>query len=178
MLSKRNDKLFVTDGTVIGRLTVGDLVRFVRDHILYPETPISYLRQGRLREVHCECGTVRLVSESILATGRLQSCGCLRYEMRNQAQQDKITRMEKESQRRQVILDIKIAQAKLKQLQFVRVPMRDEKAIEECGALLRKLFARKGQLNRKESHKEVGKRVKEVWQRKLLQDPESDNYRP
>lgn len=175
MANARNDKLFITDGTVIGRLTVGDLIRDVSSHPLYPETAQSYLKQGRLREVHCECGTVRLVAESILATGRLQSCGCLRTEIRNAARQQGIDNLKKKAEKSQCTWDIQIAQAELKRLQAVPAQNRDEKAIDEIASKLRKLFAKKALLNRKESHKDTWKNVtRKKMLDKLLEDPNAD----
>lgn len=153
--SKKKEKIFVSEGTLIGRITVGELVRNVQTHPLYVETPVSYLQQGRLREVYCSCGQVRLVSESILATGRVQSCGCLRQEIRQAASQGKLERLKKKAAKRANNDAIRYEQEQLRILQRAPIHIRDEKAIEECGKRLRSLFARKALLNRKESHKEA-----------------------
>lgn len=159
MASKRNEKIFITDGTRIGRITVGNLVRDIQAHPLYEITPVSYLKQGRLREVHCDCGADRLVAESILATGRLQSCGCLRQEMRMQARQRGVDNLQKKAEKARIQLDIQILQAQLK-LEMGRHPsFRDELKIDQLASQLRSLIARKGVLNRKETHKEVYKNV-------------------
>ncbi len=155
MSNPPKQKILIIDGAIVGKLTVGDLIRDLRNHPLFDETPKSYLHQGRLRECHCECGIIRLLPEAILASGRLQSCGCYRYEVRMKAQKDKIDRLKRKAEKQYLVSQIKYEQARLRHLQVVRVPMRDEKAITECGAILRSLFARKNQLNRKETHKEV-----------------------
>lgn len=174
MSKPRDSKLFIIDGLKIGRVTVGDLVRDVRNHPLYIQTPQSYLHQGRLREVYCDCGEVRLISESILATGRIQSCGCLRKELIDQARLEKLAKSEKQHLKKQLIAQIKYEQHKLKVLQAVRVPLRDEKAIDEAAKTLRSLFARKSALSRKESYKDTyEKTTKKIMMDKLFEDPES-----
>jgi hypothetical protein len=155
--AKEKEKLFIIAGLRIGRLTVGELVRDVIHHPCYLETPTSYLKQGRLREVTCDCGQMRLISESILATNRVQSCGCLRQEIRQKSTQGKISRMQQKADRDANKHAIKIEQARLQALKLER-PKNDQ-AIEECGARLRSLFARKAVLNRKESHKGTWKRL-------------------
>lgn len=154
---KKKQKIAIIPGLRIGRLEVGDLVYNVREHELYLTTPFSYLQQGRLYQVLCDCGQSRLISESILASGRIQSCGCLRQELRVKSSQAKVERLRKEATKIANNNNIKIEQARLKSLQLT--PIRDEKAIEECGAKLRKLFAQKATLNRKETQKETWVRL-------------------
>lgn len=182
MPSKQKQKVFITDGTVVGRLTVGDLVRDISTHPLYELTPISYLRQGRLREVHCECGEVRLVAESILSTGRLQSCGCLRTELRMAARERGVANLQKKAEKARVRLDIQILQAQLRLELAKDVRTRDEKKVDRLASELRKLFARKGVLGRKETHKETWANVTRPRQLdKLLEDPDdvtSSNHVP
>lgn len=159
MPNSSDPKVFIFSGCRLGRLTIGDLVGDVRSHELYASTPPSYLRQGRLREVVCDCGERRLISESILASGRLKSCGCLRHELRQRAQTLKIERLRKQAERMEVTMQIKIEQAKLRKLMSAPIHLRDEKSIDECAKNLRKLFARKAVLNRKISPRETYKQV-------------------
>jgi hypothetical protein len=179
MLKNRNDKLFILEGLEIGRLTVGDLVTDVRNHPLYPETAQSYLKQGRLREVHCKCGSVRLIAESILSTGRVQSCGCLRREMRAAAREEGIKNLRKKADKAQCTFDIQIAQAELRAELAKDVRTRDEKKVDEIAARIRRLFSKKAQLSRKESQRDTWKRHNLANRQanidKLLQDPEADN---
>lgn len=175
MPKSRNEKIFITDGIQIGRLLVGDLIRDVRSHPLYELTPTSYLQQGRLREVHCKCGQVRLVAESILSTGRMQSCGCLRHEMRMAAKEQSVKNLQKKAERARVTLDIQVLQAELRLELAKQLPIRDEKKIDEIAKKLRGLFAKKALMNRKESHKDTWRNVTRPRQLdKLLQDPEAD----
>ncbi len=159
----RNDKLMITEGMTIGRLTVYGLVRNIQEHPLYVETPLSYLRQGRLRECVCDCGFIKLICESALSTGRIMSCGCLKAEIRAKSALEAVTRLEKKALRSQINNAIKIEQVRLKSLQMVNVHYRDEKAIDACGTRLRSLFAQKAIANRK-----PGNSPKEVWQRALF----------
>lgn len=149
----------IMPGLRIGRIEVIELVYNVQDHELYNETPISYLQQGRLHEVLCDCGRRRLISESILASGRIQSCGCLRKEIRMKATEKKAKRLHKESIKKENKIAIKLEQTRLRTLQLSTDPQKDLK-IEECGKNLRRLFAQKAHLNRKES-------PKETWARKM-----------
>lgn len=143
------EKRLIVTGERLGRLTIGDLVRDVQNHELFLITPMSYTKQGRLREVYCDCGQTRLVAESILATGRLQSCGCLRAEIRSKCAEGKMERMRIKQRRQAINSEIKIQQVRLKSLQIQPVVIRDEKAIDDCSAYLRRLFAQKASLSRK-----------------------------
>lgn len=153
-------KIAINFGVRIGRLEIGDLVFNVQEHSLFEETPKSYLQQGRLREVICDCGTHRLISESILASGRVRSCGCLRQEIHMRSSEAKIDRLRKKAAIHANNNNIKIEQLKLKTLQLAPVYMRDEKKIEDCSIRIKKLFAQKALLARKESHKETWERIK------------------
>jgi hypothetical protein len=175
MPKSRNEKIFITDGTEIGRLAVGELVRDVRNHPLTNDTSASYVRQGRLRECHCSCGVDRLIPESALATGRIQSCGCLRREMLDKARLDNLANVERRHLKSQIIAQIRYEQKRLKILQAVHVPLRNEKAIQEAMSSLRSLLARKGALSRKESYRETWqKTTKKIMDDKLLVDPGDD----
>ncbi len=140
--------LLLAEGTVCGRLTLGPLVRWVQDHPLFLTTPHSYLRQGRLREVTCSCGEMRLLSESVLVSKRVQSCGCLQREIRSNRANHKLLRTQIEYNKQITTGKIRLEQLRLKTLQLQQVPLRDEKAIEECGAEIRRLFALKSRLCR------------------------------
>lgn len=59
-------------------------------------------------------------------------------------------------------MKIQIEQAELKRLMMIKVPYRDEKAIEAQAAKVRSLFAKKAVLNRKESHKDAWKEHREL----------------
>lgn len=83
-----NSRPIINPGLRIGLLTVGDLVRNVQSHPLFPEIKVSYLRQGRLRECICDCGKEVLYSEAALACGRVKSCGCLRQARWDRKAQD------------------------------------------------------------------------------------------
>lgn len=142
-------KLIINTGLRIGRLCVGDLVRFVQTHPLFLETPTSYLQQGRLRECACDCGQVRLFAESILATGRIQSCGCLRQEIRAAAAEGKLKRLQVKGAQTSNTVQIQIEQQRLKGLKMIQVPFRDEFAIEECSKRLRQLYAQRASLTKR-----------------------------
>lgn len=144
-----NHRISIQTGMAVGRLTVGELVRYVQDHPLFLETKPSYLQQGRLRECTCKCGNIRLIAESILASGRIQSCGCLRQEIRAAAANKGISRMVLKEDRKYVTGQIRIEQARLKALQLAPVTTRDEKAISECSERLRGLFRKRGLLTSK-----------------------------
>lgn len=139
----------INTGLRIGKLLVGDLVRNVQQHELFEETPISYLQQGRLREVVCDCGKRRLIAESILATGRIKSCGCLRASMISGASNRKLEKLQVKADKALVTSTLAVEQQKLKMLQKVQVPARDEKAIQECMARIRSLIARRAILTKK-----------------------------
>lgn len=149
LLEMQNQRLFITEGTQIGRLTVGPYVQWLQNHPLFLTTPKSYLKQGKLREVKCACGQSRLIAESILSTGRIQSCGCLRAELREQAAGLREEYFRLKQQQKQLTFEIKEAQRKLKTLQNTPVPFRNEKEIEECGAKIRQLFQASGEVDRK-----------------------------
>lgn len=143
------EKLKVDAGVRIGRLLIGELVRFVQDHELFYLTPTSYLQQGRLRECVCDCGQRRLISESILATGRLQSCGCLRAEIRSSASMSKVKRLQDKAEQTNLQLQIQIEQAKMRALTMTPVPYRDEKECQKTIEILRQLYLQKGALTRR-----------------------------
>ncbi len=135
---------FVDTGTVIGRLTVGELVRNVQEHPLFLETAVSYLKQGRLREVLCSCGVIRLISESILYTGRIQSCGCLRREIRANATEGKFRRLTIQQEKKILTGQIQLDQLKLRQLRMAFLP--DEEQIAQLQTKIRSAFQKRGQL--------------------------------
>ncbi len=136
----RKSKINILTGLQLGMLTVGDLVRFVQDHPLFLETPISYLQQGRLREVLCECGTIRLISESILATGRLKSCGCYRQSLREKASQHRFQKVEKQATRKILVEKIRIAQAQLVALKSAPSHAQNKEHIAECSKVIKHLM--------------------------------------
>lgn len=129
-------------GMTIGRIVVGELVRNVQEHSLFLETPTSYLKQGRLREILCACGTIRLVAESILLTGRIQSCGCLRREIRAGSTEKKIARMSRMKEKKNLTAEIQIDQLRLKQLKAAYLP--DEAAIAQLQTKIRSAFQKRG----------------------------------
>ncbi len=133
-------------GQRFGRLVAGDLVRFVQEHELFHETPVSYLQQGRLRECLCDCGQRRLISESILASGRIQSCGCLRQDQRAKAAERKIKNLNLKLAKSTNLASIQIEQTRLRSLKMTSVYSRDEKAIADCAARLRKLFTERASI--------------------------------
>lgn len=73
----------------IGLLVVGDRVKDLKHHPLRYETKESYFRQGVVRECYCECGKVILLSEAIIRTGRVKSCGCLKQKNAQRAWEKK-----------------------------------------------------------------------------------------
>jgi hypothetical protein len=133
----------------LGRLTIGELVRYVQEHELFIETPQSYLQHGRLRECTCECGNIKLISEYALNTGRVKSCGCLRQSLRVSAADKRLEKMKLVGKKSQVSNQIRIEQARLKTLKLQPIPYRDENAIEECATNLRSLFGQRGILTQK-----------------------------
>lgn len=74
----RNYKEKFNIGDRVGQLTIGEMISRPQDHPSFDSTPRSYLRHGRLRECHCECGKVVLYSEAALRSPTLRSCGCLK----------------------------------------------------------------------------------------------------
>lgn len=93
-----------------------------------------------------------------------------------EAQKLRVNNLRRKAEKETINLQIKVEQAELKRLMGIPTPYRDEKAIDAQATKLRKLFARKGVLNRKESHKETWLNVmKPRMLDKLLQDPEADN---
>ena len=140
-------KLEIFSGLRIDRLTIGELVRHVQTHPLFIETPVSYLQQGRLREAVCDCGKVRLIAESILASGRLKSCGCLRKEIRQRTAQKKLNKTQRQGQRKIVAQQLKMEQAQLAVLKSAS--HRDDQAIEESGEKIRELIKLHATLARK-----------------------------
>lgn len=80
MKSKANSLDHFEVGMEIGRLTVRERVRDIIHHPSYPDTKTSYLNQGKIHECACTCGRIVLLSEAILRSNRIQSCGCLRQE--------------------------------------------------------------------------------------------------
>ena len=99
---------------MVGRLSIGPLVFNVREHPLFTETPISYVKQGRLRECICACGQVRLIAERVLEAGRIQSCGCLKQERSRLAKIRKQTSSLTAEAKKQITQEIKIDQKRLK----------------------------------------------------------------
>jgi len=137
----RNERLSISSGTKIGRLTIGDLVRWVTEHPLYEATPVSYLRQGRLWECLCECGETKLISEAHLSTGRIKSCGCLRRERKELGLRKRLNKVEQKIRSQQLTKEIIVEQFKLKQLQISFV--KDENAIKETTQRIRDLIQQK-----------------------------------
>ena len=162
MINPGNNKYSCSDGAKIGRLSLGPIVYMVRDHPLLLITPKSYLRQGRLREVTCECGNQRLIAESVLVTGRVMSCGCLRAEIREQARQKFLDKDNIKLQQRLLTAELKSEQARLKY--YLSLSVKDHEKIEECSEKVRNLF--KKQLPSVNYNKKISNR-RHYQQRKL-----------
>lgn len=148
----RKGSIPVFEGQKFGIIRVGPLVEWVFDHALYSETPLSYLKHGRLRECTCECGKTRLYSENVLSSGQLKSCGCLRLKRQERAMEDRAEREKAKSHLRDIRHRISQAQSRLRFLQSKPAHMRtvDENLeIVALGPELRKLFAMKGHASRK-----------------------------
>lgn len=80
-------------GMKVGRLTVGDHVAYPKTHELWEETKKIHRLRGNLHECICDCGKFVLYSYEALSKGKVQSCGCLRREILEEA---KRFRMEKD----------------------------------------------------------------------------------
>lgn len=137
----RNARFLIVEGGKIGRLSIGPIVYDIRNHPLFVETNISYIRQGRLRECYCDCGSVKLIAERILETGRVLSCGCFKREksaqkvLRDQAEVDSA------EARKRLTREIRSAQYSLRWHQAQ--PLKDENKIEQIGTRIRELILKK-----------------------------------
>lgn len=144
------NSLYIIEGLCIGRLVIGLSVSNIRDHILYIETPLSYINQGKLRECFCNpelggCGRSKLIPERVLATGRVKSCGCLREQIRLNAIDSKVKRAGFTREKSQLTASIKEEQIKLRAAQM----RKDDRAEEEIGQTLRRLLNYRISLGRK-----------------------------
>jgi len=152
--SPRRQRILIKFELKIGRLTIGELVQYAVEHPLFIVTRLSYIQQGRLYECECDCGQQVLISENSLATGFVKSCGCLLREKREQAHNKTLVKEEIKRQKRELNYKIKEAQIKLKTLLMQPIHIRQSKesnlAVTETAAELRKLFALKGHVTRKE----------------------------
>jgi len=150
MAKNRNQRLFVIEGAVIGRLTIGEWVRDVQSHPLYLDesTKPGYLTHGRVMICHCSCGNTKLVSASILTTGRVKSCGCLQLERRSQLHLQNIKTQKDAVDRQYVITQLRLEQRLLKQLQIADVLIRNDLAIQECASRIRNLIKMRGMYKR------------------------------
>lgn len=144
MVKAWKPKLFISEGTVIGRLYIGPVVANVKSHELLEYTPPSYLRQGRLHEVICDCGNRKLISESILASGRVKSCGCLGKEINAYNKAGNYAREKLKLEKKQNLYSIRFAQAQLKNARLAG----NSRDIESLASDLRRLFGQKAALNR------------------------------
>lgn len=144
-----NQKPLIFPGMKIGLLEVGDLVRNVKDHPLYPETPLSYIAHWRLFECHCECGAVKLISENALSGGKVKSCGCIRARQRQEAWERRQSKAQRKQHKREISFRLSCAMDKLSLLRLAPPGLRDETKIEEIGVEIRKLRAMKAFANRK-----------------------------
>lgn len=167
MTTTGNEKILVHPGVKIGRLTVGELVPGVKTHPCYETTPISYLRQGRLRECVCDCGEVRLVSETHLATGKIKSCGCLKKERKALSERQQISKLELKLQNDRIMGQLRMEQGRLKGYQNALV--KDERKIAECAARIRELISQKASLKNFKRRAQQRNRYREA---KLLSEVE------
>lgn len=138
----------ISPGSKIGILEVGDLVRDVKNHPLYPDTPLSYISHWRLFECHCQCGTVRLYSENVLVNGHVKSCGCIRAKLRQEAYVKKQKKAEKAQHKREIKFRLACARDKLALLMLAPHGIRNQDKIDETAAEIRKLQAMKAFANR------------------------------
>jgi hypothetical protein len=149
MAKPRNQKLILTTGMLLGRLTIGELVKDIRHHPLFVETPFGYVSQGKLRECQCVCGKTKLLSEAILRTGRIQSCGCLRAEVLEGRNREKNQNLRDAQDRKYIISQIKLEQRILKAHQMADSRVRDEKTIQDTAAKIRNLYTAKNLIRRR-----------------------------
>lgn len=133
----------------MGTLTVGELVRDLKNHPLYHETPTSYLSQYKLWECHCDCGNVKLFSENVLSAGELRSCGCLRMKMRQEAWERKKALAQRKAHKREIQFKLSCAMDKLAVLKLAPPGHRNELLLEETGKEIRRLRSMKAFANRK-----------------------------
>lgn len=167
--SARNEKINVVSGIRIGRLTIGELAHWVKEHPAYELTPISYLRQGRLRECFCDCGEIRLISETHLATGRIKSCGCLRRERKELGLKKKVSKIEMEMEQARLTGQLRMEQAKLAQQRAALV--KDEDRIAEHVTRIREILQQKTNLaNRISSTRRRAKQRLRYKERKLREE--------
>lgn len=170
----RSNRIFVAEGSLVGRLSVGPLVYNVREHPLYTETPISYIKQGRLHECTCSCGQVKLIAERVLETGRVQSCGCLKLERSRMAEIRKQTSSLTAEARKQLTQEIKSEQKRLKYYLSQFAP--DQERITQIREKIKLLMAQR--LSTVNFKKNAQQRIYRK-DRKLLEEVEkliSDNH--
>ncbi len=134
-------RINITEGCSVGRLSVGQLVFNIRYHPLFEETPISYIRQGRLRECTCACGKVKLISEKSLESGRVLSCGCLKREKSIIAAQNRLKHVNNSEEKKRIVQEIRSEQARLA---YYRIQNpRDEQKIDLILARIRELMLKR-----------------------------------
>lgn len=142
------NKEIIEAGRRLGRLVVVELVKRASSHDLFEETSLGYLRQGRLWEIQCDCGTRRLISESALSTGRIKSCGCLRRQIRENSNYARVRKLTLSAAKANNARQIRIEQARLRALKFAPASRENNEAIRLCAEKIRGLFAEREELTK------------------------------
>lgn len=147
--SRLKERIPISPGVKIGFLTVFELVKDLKAHPLYYDTPSSYLKHWKLWECHCECGSVKLISENVLSMGEVQSCGCLKAKKRQDAWERKQQALAKKNHLREINTQLAIARDKFYLLRAAPAGKHSPEAIEEAARQMRHWSAMKSAAMRK-----------------------------
>lgn len=128
--------VFVYEGAVLERLTVGKLIQGGVEIPL--DTPMSYRNFGSLYLCHCSCGNVKAYPLALLEKGTYKSCGCLRKERSDGKAQTKLAKEKQRQEKAQLTRELKDLQLAL----FTAKNYHNHKEIERLAPFIRSCVAK------------------------------------